>query len=375
MHWQVAAARFFDCLGLCISHSSQFSGSMDKLIVSKPLSLGYLYSVAELKSGAYLKDRSHSSQYATSSSIAPKISVIQDDGLSNAIHGTVEYELPHVPPWFVHASSQRLYFALAGIVRLVGLSTVSGNLSTTLNACHTYDLGAVLLVGFYSDAIYYTGVLTCHVVLLVMMLGQGTSASLSVFVDILLNQFRRLSTELRAKDTQRFGVQRWYMKSDSGQLLRQASSAVCMLNELIYGLSDQSLCICLQLFNKGSAQVVRVPGQDDNLTSCAEHGGVTGSREVWKISEQMGTKQDIIHCIGSILHEYMSPEVWDLPTEQNSELCQGEISLPLHLFRDTTALQQVIMHHCNSSIVLLKFFLSFVPFHLYFMLCSASGYA
>ena len=136
---------------------------MDKLIVSKPLSVGYLYSVAELKSGAYLKDRSHSSHYATSSSIAPKISVIQDDGLSSAKHGSVEYELPHVPPWFVHASSQRLYLALAGIVRLVGLSTVSGNLSTTLNACHTYDLGAVLFVGFYNDAIYYTGVLTCHV--------------------------------------------------------------------------------------------------------------------------------------------------------------------------------------------------------------------
>ncbi|XP_051197741.1 uncharacterized protein [Lolium perenne] len=290
----VAAARFFDCLGICISHGSQFSGSMDKLIVSKPLSVGYLYSVAELKSGAYPKYISHSSQHATSSSIAPKISVLRDDGSSNA-HGTVEYELPHVPPWFVHASSQRLYFALAGMVRLVGLSTVSG---------------------------------------------QGTSTSLSVFVDILLNQFRRLSTELRAKDTQRYGVQRWYMKSDSGQILRQASAAVCMLNELIYGLSDQSLCICLQLFNRSSAQVV--PGQNDK-TSSAGHRGVTDSRVVWKISEEMGTKDDIIHCIGSILHEYMSPEVWDLPTEQNSELCLGEISLPLHLFRDTTALQQVML--------------------------------
>uniref|UniRef100_A0ACD5TMG3 Uncharacterized protein n=1 Tax=Avena sativa TaxID=4498 RepID=A0ACD5TMG3_AVESA len=291
----VAAARFFDCLGLCISHGSQFSGSMDKLIVSKPLSVGYLYSVAELKSGAYPKDRSHSSQYATSSSIAPEISVVREDG-SSAMHGTVEYELPHVPPWFVHASSQRLYFALAGMVRLVGLSTVSG---------------------------------------------QGTSASLSIFVDILLNQFRRLSIELRAKDTQRFGVQRWYMKGDSGQILRQASSAVCMLNELIYGLSDQSLCICLQLFNKNSAQVVGVPGQNDK-TSSGEHR-VTDSREVWKISEELGTKDDIILCIGSILHEYMSPEVWDLPTEPNSELCIGETSLPLHLFRDTTALQQVML--------------------------------
>jgi hypothetical protein len=234
------------------------------------------------------------------------------------------------------------------------------------------DLGAVLLVGCYSDAIYYTGVLTFHVLLLMMLLGQGTSTSLSVFVDILLNQFRRLSTELRAKDTQRYGVQRWYMKSDSGQILRQASAAVCMLNELIYGLSDQSLSICLQLFNRSSAQVV--PGQNDK-TSSAGHRGVTDSRVVWKISEEMGTKDDIIHCIGSILHEYMSPEVWDLPTEQNSELCLGEISLPLHLFRDTTALQQVIMHRCTSSIYLLKFFLCLFQFQLHFKLCSASGNA
>lgn len=199
--------------------------------------------------------------------------------------------------------------------------------------------------------------LICHVLLLVMMIGQGTSASLSVFVDILLNQFRRLSTELRAEDTHRYSVQMWYIKSDSGQKLRQASSAVCMLNELIYGLSDQSLSVCSQLFNKSSAQVVRVPGQNEHLTSCGQHSGVTEkSREVWKIGERMGTKDDIIHCIGSILHEYMSPEVWDLPTEQNSELCLAELNVPMHFFHDTTALQQVIIHRCNLSIVSFKFF-------------------
>jgi len=100
---------------------------MDKLIVSKPLSVGYLYSVAELKSGAYHKDTINSSLHATSTSAASsKISVIHDNGLSNAVLGTVEYELPHVPPWFVHAGSQKLYLVLAGIIRLVGLSTVSG---------------------------------------------------------------------------------------------------------------------------------------------------------------------------------------------------------------------------------------------------------
>ncbi|RLN15436.1 uncharacterized protein C2845_PM02G19050 [Panicum miliaceum] len=203
----VTAARFFDCLGLCISHSSQFSGSMDKLIVSKPLSVGYLYSVAELKSSPYSKDTTNSSLHATYTSAASKISVIHDNGLSNAVLGTVEYDLPHVPPWFVHAGSQKLYLVLAGIIRLVGLSTVSGN---------------------------------------------ETAASLSLFVDILLDHFRRLSTELRSKNIYRDGVD-------------------------------------------------------------------------------------------SILHEYVSPEVWDLPTEKDVELSLTELNLPLHFYRDTTALHTVTL--------------------------------
>uniref|UniRef100_A0A0D9XMV1 TTI1 N-terminal TPR domain-containing protein n=1 Tax=Leersia perrieri TaxID=77586 RepID=A0A0D9XMV1_9ORYZ len=287
----VVAARLFDCLGLCISQSSQFSGSMDKLIVSKPLSVGYLFSVAELKSGAYPKDENYGFQHNIPASTSTKISVIQDNGLPYTTHNSVDYELPHVPPWFVHVNNQKLYFALAGIVRLVGLSTVSG---------------------------------------------EETSASLSVFVDTLLDQFRRLSTELRS------GGQRWYMKSDAGQTLRQASSAVCMLNELIYGVSDRSLSICLQIFNKSSAQIIGAPGQNDQLTASGLHSGGT-NRNVWNISERMGMRDHIIHCIGSILHEYMAPEVWDLPTESDSELSLSELNIPLHFFRDTAALHQVMI--------------------------------
>jgi hypothetical protein len=308
-HFQVVAARLFDCLGLCISQSSQFSGSMDKLIVSKPLSVGYLFSVAELKSGAYPKDENYGFQHAMPASTATKISVIHDNGLPNTTHSSVDYELPHVPPWFVHVNSQKLYFALAGIVRLVGLSAVSG---------------------------------------------EETSASLSLFVDILLDQFRRLSTELRS------GGQRWYMKSDAGQTLRQASSAVCMLNELIYGLSDRSLSICLQIFNKNSAQMIGAPGQNDQLTAFGQNNGGT-NRNIWKISEQMGTKNHIIHCIGSILHEYMAPEVWDLPTEPDSELSLTELNIPLYFFRDTAALHQVICTY-NLPVGLSKVLLLLVLF-------------
>ncbi|TVU31553.1 hypothetical protein EJB05_23242 [Eragrostis curvula] len=294
----VIATRFFDCLGLCISHSSQFSGSMEKLIVSKPLSVGFLYSVADLKSGAYSKDATHSSLHAMSTTAASKVSVIQDNGLTNAILGAVEYELPHIPPWFVHTSSRKLYLALAGTIRLVGLSTVSG---------------------------------------------EQNAASLSVFVDILLDQFRRLSTELRAKDIYKDDMQRWYVKSEAGQKLRQASSAVCMLNELMYGLSDRSLGMFSQLFKKSSAQLMSKACQNDQLRACDKHQGVTNEREIWGINEQKGTKDNIIHCIGSILHEYVSPEVWDLPTEKDTELGLADSNLPLHFFRDTSALHTVMI--------------------------------
>ncbi|CAN6311770.1 unnamed protein product [Urochloa humidicola] len=297
LHRSPVAAHFFDCLGLCISHSSQFSGSMDKLILSKPLSVGYLYSVAELKSGAYSKDMNNSSLHTAYTSAAPKVSVIHDNGLSNAVLGTVEYELPHVPPWFVHAGSQKLYLVLAGIIRLVGLSTVSG---------------------------------------------KETAASLSPFVDILFDHFRRLSTELRSKNVYRDGLHRWYMNSETGHTLRQASSAVCMLNELIHGLSDRSLGMFLQLFQKGSAQMVRTASQNDQLIACVEHNGVTNEREVWGFNEQSDTKDNIIHCIGSILHEYVSPEVWDLPTEKDVEHLT-ELNLPLHFYHDTTALHTVTL--------------------------------
>lgn len=304
----VTAARFFDCLGLCVSHSSQFSGSMDKLVLSKPLSIGYLYSVAELKSGAYSKDTTNNSLRAISTSTASKISVIHDNGLANAILGTVEYELPHVPPWFVHAGSQKLYLVLAGIIRLVGLSTVSG---------------------------------------------KETAASLSLFVDILLDQFRRLSTELRAKDIYKDGLQKWYLKSEGGQTLRQASSAVCMLNELMYGLSDRSLGMFLQHFKNRSAQMPRTACLRNQFVACVEHNGVTNEEIVWGFNDQKGTKDNILHCIGSILHEYVSPEVWDLPTEKEAKLCLIELNLPLHFYRDTTALHTVTLEGIGVLGVLL----------------------
>lgn len=96
-----------------MSPNSQYSGSFDRLMVTKPLSAGYLLSVAELKAGPHLNkvvDNSHGFEGAL-------VSEVSSYGSSTS------YELPHVPPWFIGTNSEKLYHALSGILRLVGLST------------------------------------------------------------------------------------------------------------------------------------------------------------------------------------------------------------------------------------------------------------
>lgn len=164
--------------------------------------------------------------------------------------------------------------------------------------------------------------------------------SLSVLVDILLDHLRKLISDLRTTDFSKEGWRAWYFQRGSGQLMRQTSAAVCMLNEIIYGLSDQSTNLYSRLFSRAEETVE---------TSCREHllndqpSVFTYNRVVWRILYENGSKDQIIHSIGSILHEYLSTEVWELPVDQHSAVLENETdNLPLHFFRDTTMLHQVI---------------------------------
>jgi TELO2-interacting protein 1 len=96
-----------------MSPNSQFSGSFDRLMVTKPLSAGYLLSVAELKAGPRFNkvaDNSHGFEGALVTEV-------------NSYGSSTPYVLPHVPPWFIGSNNEKLYHALSCILRLVGLST------------------------------------------------------------------------------------------------------------------------------------------------------------------------------------------------------------------------------------------------------------
>ncbi|KAK1278661.1 hypothetical protein QJS04_geneDACA017564 [Acorus gramineus] len=285
----LTAVRSLDYLTLSLSPNSLFAGSVDKLITLKPLSSGYLHSISELRAGAHLSC-AHSSIVSSAPS---SFSLRQCKSLTNHIEILhKDYELPRMPPWLAD-DSQKLYQSLAGILRHIGLS---------------------------------------------LLADPRNEISLSTIIDTPLNYLRELISELRMKEYSKESWQSWYARSSSGQVLRQASTAACILNEIIFGISDQSANIYEKLFHKSGNKMKEV-----NIK-----GGEAGivMESVWNVYQRKDARSHVIDCVGSILHEYLSSEIWDLASDQKSFLLAQDMeteNLSPHFFRDIANLHQVII--------------------------------
>ncbi|XP_061348789.1 uncharacterized protein LOC133294152 [Gastrolobium bilobum] len=283
----VGAARFLDVFSACLSHNSVFSGFLGKITSSRSSTLGYLPSIAELKSGSnffsYGLPLINSVQCE-----APKRSLIEEKSIQDpAKTAQKKYELPRMPPWFGYVGSTKLYQPLARILRIAGLSLVAD--------CRNEGL-------------------LCHV------------------TEILLGYFRKLVSELRLKEYNNESWQSWYDRTGSGQLLRQASTTACMLNEMIFGLSDQAVNDFARIFHRSAIRKVQV--QSCKLES------------FWKMPKDKGLRSHLVDCIGGILHEYLSAEVWNVPVERGIADLQHNVvveDISLYFFQDATMLHQVII--------------------------------
>lgn len=292
----IAAARFLDIFALCLSQNSVFAGSLDKYISARPSSIGYLHSVAELEARFHFISDDQAIMKAALPEL-PKFPGIQDKEMQYPLgNAWKDYELPRVPPWVVYVGSQKLYQALAGILRLVGLSSIAD---------------------FRSEGF------------------------LSVVTDIPLGYLRTLISEVRTKEYSNESWQSWYYRTGSGQLLRQASTAACMLNEMIFGVSNQAVAVFARMFK---SRRKREELHADGLPYKLDHSVLNASN--WKVCQESVARSHLIECIGSILHEYLSPEVWELPLEHKPSLQHphgGAEDITLHFFRDTAMLHQVII--------------------------------
>lgn len=160
---------------------------------------------------------------------------------------------------------------------------------------------------------------------------------MSLVTEIPLGYLRKLVSEVRLKDCNKESWKTWYDRTGSGQLVRQASTAACILNELIFGISNQAINSFMRMFQKSRTN--KEEGKKDiECRSLTEM--------MWKVSQERGARSHLIDCIGRILHEYLCPEVWDLPIEHKSTTPVQPDSeaedISLHFFRDTAMLHQEI---------------------------------
>lgn len=157
---------------------------------------------------------------------------------------------------------------------------------------------------------------------------------MSLLVDNPLSYLRKLVSEVRTREYRHESWQTWFRRTGSGQLLRQASTAVCMLNEMIYGLSDEALNVSRKMFEAKQIEEESSEYQDGNPSM--EHK--------WTIKQKSRARSQLINCIGNILHEYLSPEIWNLPLEHRpSQEPDDEFEeVNLNFFRDTVMLHQVL---------------------------------
>ncbi|XP_059277396.1 uncharacterized protein LOC132031442 isoform X1 [Lycium ferocissimum] len=285
----VRAAQFLDVLALCLSQNSVFAGSLEKNVVAKRSSSGFMHSIAEIRAvGVADSDNLRSRENQTRRAHAT-------ESIKN------EHQLPRMPPWFVYVGSQKLYHSVARILRLVGLS-------------------------LFADP--------------------RTEGPLSIIIDLPLENLRKLVSEIRMKEYSEESWQSWYSRITSGQLVRQASTAVCILNELIFGLSDQAIDDFTRMFRAYvMAPQENKKCQEDASQYCKIEQSTT-EESVWKICQVKGERSHLVDCIGSILHEYLSPEIWDLPVEHTAALQQydcEDANISSHFFNDNVMLHQVII--------------------------------
>lgn len=159
---------------------------------------------------------------------------------------------------------------------------------------------------------------------------------LSLITEIPLGYLRKLVSEVRLKECNKESWQTWYDRTGSGQLVRQASTAACILNELIFGVSDQAINSFTRMFQK--SRTTKEEGQEEIKCRML-------TETIWKVSQEKGVRSHLIDCIGRILHEYLCPEVWDFPTERKSSLVKPDSEdedISLYFFRDAAMLHQEI---------------------------------
>lgn len=131
---QDATTQFVSVMVQCFSVNVAFAGSLRQLNQTDRSSLGYIPGIVELGTDKVAQSE-HNKSLAGDFRNTP--STISSSGLpAITVPGNSELQqLPRLPPWFRISGGCKFYPELAGILRLVGLSSMFGNINPDYCYC------------------------------------------------------------------------------------------------------------------------------------------------------------------------------------------------------------------------------------------------
>lgn len=177
-----------------------------------------------------------------------------------------------------------------------------------------------------------------------LLLDSQSEGGLSIIMDLPLENLRKLVSEVRMKEYNSESWHSWYKRTGSGQVIRRASTAACVLNEMLFGLSEQAINNFSKMFSKSSVEWQELKNNEDG-NQPGNVDDVVSIDLVWRVCLVKGSRNQVVDYVGCVLHEYLSSEIWSLPIDgkdlfQQSHNEEGDMNL--YFFHDTGMLHQEI---------------------------------
>ncbi|MCO5612061.1 hypothetical protein L7F22_066323 [Adiantum nelumboides] len=286
-HSPAATIQFVAVMTQCFSFNLAFVGTLQQLNANGKGSVGIVEvdeeTAAQPGKITLLGEACINMPDLSFSEDLPTVTISQD---------SILHQLPRSPPWFRQHGGYKFYTELAGVLRLVGLSS---------------------------------------------MLGSGDSKYLFVLSEELLAPLRCMPLDLQGDR---------YSDEFAGQWQRRAAASVAVLNEIFFGASGLWVHTSCLPFTKlhHHRNVEPFTKTVDHLEALGgEDIGGSCDQSTWKDLALGLSREKLVDCIGIVLHEFTSDALWKLPIDAALHVDNEFLPVQLHILKDNAFLQQVIL--------------------------------
>ncbi|KAI5070070.1 hypothetical protein GOP47_0014413 [Adiantum capillus-veneris] len=287
-HSPAATTQFVAVMTQCFSFNLAFVGTLQKLNAKDKSPVR----IVEVDDGSAAQPGKKTVVAGACTNMPSDLSFSEDLPAVTMAQDSILHQLPRLPPWFREYGGCQFYTELAGVLRLVGLSS---------------------------------------------MLGSGDSRNLFVLTEELVAPLRCMPLDLQGDR---------YRDQFAGQWQRRAAASIAVLNEVFFGASGLWVHASPLPFT-----MFRHQHKTKISSNMVEHFDAVGGEDIggsynqspWEDLALGLSGEMLVDRIGTVLHEFTGDALWKPPTDAALLVNDDFLPAKLHALKDNAFLQQVIL--------------------------------